>query len=328
MSYRTVKRKLDQVYKHAPVVTFDSDSKLVIMSDCHRGQGNAGDNFLANQDVCLGALEYYFHEGFTYIELGDGDELWENRRLKTIAEVHDDIFWILSRFYEQKRLYMVYGNHDIVKRNKGYMNRHCHNYYCNSAHTEQPLLPGITVEEGLVFQNRKDGNEIFMVHGFQGDFLNDTLWPLARFLVRYVWRHMELIGFLDPTGAGRPRKAKERVEKRLADYKMCIRDRGQMEAARSLGLPYGKAMSKVILPQAIRTMLPSIINQFIISIKDTSLVYAIGIRELTMNSQIITANEPTSVMSIYVMAAIYYLVICTILSKVANIVARKLSYGK
>lgn len=105
-------------------------------------------------------------------------------------------------------------------------------------------------------------------------------------------------------------------------------DKGQMEAARSLGLPYGKAMSKVILPQAIRTMLPSIINQFIISIKDTSLVYAIGIRELTMNSQIITANEPTSVMSIYVMAAIYYLVICTILSKVANIVERKLSYGK
>ena len=105
-------------------------------------------------------------------------------------------------------------------------------------------------------------------------------------------------------------------------------DKGQMESARSLGLPYGKAMSKVILPQAIRTMLPSIINQFIISIKDTSLVYAIGIRELTMNSQIITANEPTSVMSIYVMAAIYYLVICTILSKVANIVERKLSYGK
>ena len=49
-------------------------------------------------------------------------------------------------------------------------------------------------------------------------------------------------------------------------------DKGQMEAARSLGLPYGKAMSKVILPQAIRTMLPSIINQFIISLKDTSLI--------------------------------------------------------
>ncbi|MBS7007097.1 metallophosphoesterase family protein [Anaerostipes sp.] len=218
MSYRTVKRKLDRVYAHAPVLSFDSGSKLVIMSDCHRGQGNAGDNFLANQAVCFGALEYYFNGGFTYIELGDGDELWENRKLKTIVEVHDDIFWMLSRFYKKKRLYMVYGNHDIVKRDKNYMNRHCGHYYCDCDRANQPLLPEITVEEGLVFRNSENGKELFMVHGYQGDFLNDTLWPLARFLVRYVWRHMELIGFLDPTGAGRPRKAKERVEKRLADY--------------------------------------------------------------------------------------------------------------
>ena len=111
---------MDQVYKHVPVIPFDSGTKLVVMSDCHRGQGNAGDNFLANQAVCFGALEYYFQKGFTYVELGDGDELWENRKLKTIVEVHDDIFWMMSRFYEEKRLYMVYGNHDIVKRNKSY----------------------------------------------------------------------------------------------------------------------------------------------------------------------------------------------------------------
>lgn len=218
MKRETVKRKLDQVYEHVPVVPLEYDSKLVIMSDCHRGQGNAGDNFLANQAVCFGALEYYYQTGFTYIELGDGDELWENRKLKTIVEVHDDIFWMLSRFYEEKRFYMVYGNHDIVKRDKGYMNRHCGCYYCDASHEERSLLPGITVEEGLVFQNNADRKKIFMVHGHQGDFLNDTLWPLARFLVRYVWRYMELIGFLDPTGAGRPRKAKERIEKRLADY--------------------------------------------------------------------------------------------------------------
>ncbi len=48
-------------------------------------------------------------------------------------------------------------------------------------------------------------------------------------------------------------------------------DKGQIEAARSLGLTYGKTMKKIVLPQALRTMLPSIINQFIISIKDTSL---------------------------------------------------------
>jgi ABC-type amino acid transport system permease subunit len=57
-------------------------------------------------------------------------------------------------------------------------------------------------------------------------------------------------------------------------------DKGQMEAARSLGLPYWRAMQRVILPQAIRTMIPSIINQFIITLKDTSILSVIGFPEL------------------------------------------------
>ena len=57
-------------------------------------------------------------------------------------------------------------------------------------------------------------------------------------------------------------------------------DSGQMEAARSLGLPYSRAMIRVVLPQAIRTMIPSIINQFIITLKDTSILSVIGFPEL------------------------------------------------
>lgn len=105
-------------------------------------------------------------------------------------------------------------------------------------------------------------------------------------------------------------------------------DPGQMEAARSLGLPYGKAMSKIILPQAFRTMLPSIINQFIISLKDTSLISIIGIRELTQNGKIIAANSASMVMAVWLSVAIFYLVICTILSRVAKLVERRVSYGK
>ena len=67
-------------------------------------------------------------------------------------------------------------------------------------------------------------------------------------------------------------------------------DKGQMEAARSLGLGYGKAMQKVVLPQAIRTMVPSIINQFIISLKDTSILSVIGFPELTKAGNIIAGN--------------------------------------
>lgn len=105
-------------------------------------------------------------------------------------------------------------------------------------------------------------------------------------------------------------------------------DKGQMEAARSLGLPYGNAMRKIILPQAFRTMLPSIINQFIISLKDTSIISIISIRELTQNGKIIAANSASRVMAIWLAVALFYLVICTTLSKVALLVERKVSYGR
>lgn len=105
-------------------------------------------------------------------------------------------------------------------------------------------------------------------------------------------------------------------------------DKGQMEAARSLGLPYSKSMSKVILPQAFRTMMPSIINQFIISLKDTSLISVIGIRELTQNGKIIAANSASRVMVIWLVVALFYLVICTFLSRVAIFVERRVSYAK
>lgn len=93
------------------------------------------------------------------------------------------------------------------------MERHCGTYYCESSRCEKVLLTE-TASEGLILENICKKEELFLVHGHQGDLLNDTLWPVARFLVRYIWRHLELVGFLDPTGAGRPRKAKERVEKK------------------------------------------------------------------------------------------------------------------
>ena len=51
--------KLDQLFTYAPVLSYKKDSKFILMSDCHRGQGNWGDNFLPNQNVFYGALEYY-----------------------------------------------------------------------------------------------------------------------------------------------------------------------------------------------------------------------------------------------------------------------------
>jgi len=105
-------------------------------------------------------------------------------------------------------------------------------------------------------------------------------------------------------------------------------DPGQVEAARSLGLNYSKTMQKIILPQALRTMLPSIINQFIISIKDTSLLSTIGLAELTNVAKQVNANWSSQTMALYCFLALWYLIICLSLSKLSEVVEKRMSYGR
>lgn len=210
--------KLTRIYENAECLNTDSISRIVLMSDCHRGAGNWGDNFLPNQNLFFAALEYYYQRRFTYIELGDGDELWENRRLHRIVQTHSDAFWMMSRFYKEGRLYMLYGNHDRKKESVRFTAKNCNSYYCESTCCDCELFPGIRVHEGLVLRRRDGSCPVLLVHGHQGDLLNDTFWKLARFLVRYVWRYLELMGIHDPTSAAGNYRKKARVEKRLAGW--------------------------------------------------------------------------------------------------------------
>ena len=98
---------------------------------------------------------------------------------------------------------------------------------------------------------------------------------------------------------------------------------GQMEASRSLGVPYNTTMRKVILPQAVRLMLPNFINQFVISLKDTTIVSAIGLVELFQTGKIIIARNYQS-FRMYAILAILYLVIITCLTKLAKRLEKRL----
>lgn len=101
-------------------------------------------------------------------------------------------------------------------------------------------------------------------------------------------------------------------------------DKGQMEAARSLGLPYGKSMRKVILPQGIRIMVPSFINQFIITLKDTSILSIIGLLELTQTGKIIIARNLEG-FKVWTIIALIYLVLITLLTWLSNWVQRRMN---
>ena len=103
-------------------------------------------------------------------------------------------------------------------------------------------------------------------------------------------------------------------------------DKGQMEASRSLGLSYAKSMRLVILPQAIRTMVPSIINQFIITVKDTSILSVIGFPELVLAAKNVQAGTFKS-FETWTIVGIMYLIVITILSYLAKMVERRVNRG-
>ena len=104
-------------------------------------------------------------------------------------------------------------------------------------------------------------------------------------------------------------------------------DKGQMEASRSLGLSYGKSMRKVVLPQAIRTMIPSIINQFIITLKDTSILSVIGFPELTNIGKTISGNTFKSLQT-WAIVGIMYMVVIVTLSRIAKRIERRMNRGR
>lgn len=104
-------------------------------------------------------------------------------------------------------------------------------------------------------------------------------------------------------------------------------DIGQMEAARSLGLSYWKSMRRVVLPQAIKTMIPSIINQFIITLKDTSILSVIGFPELVNTAKNIIAIEFKS-FQVWIIVGVMYLIVITALSKFAKYLERRMNRGR
>ncbi len=191
-------KRISAAFKKALYLPLTYDTRYVLVSDCHRGIGNAGDNFLKNEYLYLAAMEFYFQKNYIYLELGDGDELWENRSLERIQEMHIDSFTMISRFEQEKRLYQLYGNHDIIKRKASFSSGH---YY-----------------EGIILKDCENKKDIYLTHGHQADTLNSTFWRLSRFLVRYIWQPLEILGIPDPTSAAKNNTRKKKTEKRLMQW--------------------------------------------------------------------------------------------------------------
>jgi polar amino acid transport system permease protein len=102
--------------------------------------------------------------------------------------------------------------------------------------------------------------------------------------------------------------------------------RGQMEAARSLGMSYGQAMRYIVLPQAIRNVLPALGNDFVAMVKDSSLVSVLAVRDITQVARLY-AGSTFRYREAYVTLSVLYLTMTVALSMVVQFVERRLRRG-
>lgn len=210
--------RLTQVYNKAPRIPFTQQDRLVFFSDVHRGNNSWADEFAPNQIIYTYAIQQYFNKGFTYIEVGDGDELFKFRHVDAIRQAHEHVYLILQEFHRQGRFYYLFGNHDIEYRNPLTLAQKLNQFFNVFTDETEVLFDDFKVYEGLVFTYEIPGVEFFVVHGHQGELLNDQLFWLTRLLLRGVWRPLQLLGIRDPTSVAQNVWERNKIERQLIEW--------------------------------------------------------------------------------------------------------------
>jgi len=205
--------RLDEVFDKAFEIPFDDVSKFVFFGDVHRGDDSLSDEFGRNRHIYYHAMNYYYQNDFTYVEVGDGDELWEHPNYEHIRSAHVSVFELLKNFYKSNRLIMLFGNHNMQLRNPHYVRDNLFHIYDEYLDVKEDLFPGMVVHEALILKHLHTKQEIFVVHGHQGDFINDQLWRVSYILIRFVWRFLHVLGVKYAASPAKNRTKRHKIEK-------------------------------------------------------------------------------------------------------------------
>ena len=208
--------RITRAFKNAKKLELTEQSKYVLFSDCHRGDNSFADDFSHNRKIFHYALSQYLQKDFTYIELGDGDELWENK-FANIFNANKDVYLLLREFHKKNHLHFIWGNHDMDYRNPQKVAKNLDYYYDTVDGKNKELLKKASFSEAIRLE-QEDGKSIFLLHGHQADWFNYNFWKLSRFLVKILWRPLQLIGIDDPTSPAKNFKELIKVESRLEEW--------------------------------------------------------------------------------------------------------------
>lgn len=167
--------------KKGLVMPFDDSHKFIIFSDQHKGAKNNSDDFVLAENNYLAALDYYYQQGFYYINLGDSEELWENTLLQIIKN-NQASFKAEKQFVQANRFIKIFGNHDLYWGNDPLASITLRSLYGQAV----PIYEGLVLKATI---NQKNVG-IFLTHGHQGDLQSDGNW-FSKWFVSNVWAPLQ-----------------------------------------------------------------------------------------------------------------------------------------
>lgn len=179
----TVFKSLSKLYnstkknnKRVCVLNIDAADKFIIFSDQHKGNRDYADDFAGNEFNYLKALEYYHSQNFSFINLGDSEEIWKY----TVEEVlpKNEKAFAAEAAFQPNKYFKTFGNHDIIWKNKWDVERLLKNYFA---------LP-LPVYEGIILKTTvaNEALTVFCTHGHQGDKMSDNN-AFSTWIVAHVW---------------------------------------------------------------------------------------------------------------------------------------------
>ena len=221
---------LDNAYKNAKPITINQGSKIILFSDLHKGDNSYADDFTHNMQIYTHAIRKYYDENYTYIELGDGIELWENYTFEPIYKAHKSTFELLKLFYDDDRLHMLWGNHDMIFGDPLTVEKMLYKVFTPKNIQQKERLFDLEYHESILLQIENTDKKVFLIHGHQADWLNYRFWKVSRFFVRYFWMPLQKwFNVKDPTSPAKNYKNLVKVERKLKDW--MLKNNNQMVIA-------------------------------------------------------------------------------------------------
>ncbi len=221
---------LDRAFLNAKLLSINKDSKIILFSDLHKGDNSYADDFAHNMEIYTYAIRKYYDENYTYIELGDGIELWENYTFEPIYKAHKSTFELLKLFYNDDRLHMLWGNHDMIFGDPLTVEKMLYKVFTPKNIQQKERLFDLEYHESMLLQIENTDKNIFLIHGHQADWINYRFWKVSRFFVRYFWMPLQKwFNVKDPTSPAKNYKNLIRVEHKLKDW--ILKNNNQMVIA-------------------------------------------------------------------------------------------------